>query len=297
MVERVNKVIQKGIQNRLIMNMANNNCPTTPLLTNDNTSSNQLVKMTDGHKLEINMNVLTTLQKSTKSEHSILGFVQKLTGGKIVKGGDAGSDKSQLEHTLWSGKIHIVKVLATEENPVLDPIHLLALYMYTGNLAIFKSTNLALSDWSETNPWNPFVFTLYSAVERLPPYAGEVYRAIDAPFSSKDYAVGTKVQWNNFAICSKEWRNSAELISLKRGTIFIVQSKSGRDVSKYAKSRMDAEILFNPGSTFKVTNLYKPDVIALGQKNIRNVTFAIEEKDIEKADAGKASIIIELGEC
>jgi hypothetical protein len=51
-----------------------------------------------------------------------------------------------------------------------------------------------------------------------------------------------------------------------------------------------------PDSKFVVKDYYAPNVIALAQSNIRDTTFKIRDKDIERALNGEASIIVELVE-
>lgn len=75
----------------------------------------------------------------------------------------------------------------------------------------------------------------------------------------------------------------ADLIDKKSGIIFIISSKTGRNISKYSKHQMDREVMFLPGTKFKITNHYVSSIIALGQANIRESTFKIKDSDIQKA--------------
>ena len=78
--------------------------------------------------------------------------------------------------------------------------------------------------------------------------------------------------------------------------IFIIKSKTGRNISKYSKYPVDNEIIFVPGTQFMITNIYIASIICLGQENIRKTTYLAKDKDIIKAANSESSIIIELEE-
>ena len=77
--------------------------------------------------------------------------------------------------------------------------------------------------------------------------------------------------------------------------LIVIKGKTGREISKYSKTPADQDVIFLPESKFKVTNYYQADQIALAQENIRNITFKIREKDIQRATEGHC-IIVELQE-
>jgi len=137
---------------------------------------------------------------------------------------------------------------------------------------------------------------LHQAVSVLPIYQGEVYRAIEADFNMEDYAIGNQMIWECFSTCSQEWKTSAELIAKRRGIIFIVKSQTGHLVKTYSKSPVDCEVMFLPSTKFKITNHYVGNVIALGQTNIRQTSYKMEEKDYIKAFKGQLCVIVELEE-
>jgi hypothetical protein len=130
----------------------------------------------------------------------------------------------------------------------------------------------------------------------LAPYEGEVYRAIDAKFDAKALAIGTRIKWSTFSTCSLEWQSASELIRLKRGLVYVVQSRTGRVVNRYSKSPIDAEVIFLPGTDFEIVSYYKGALIALGQANIRKTSYAAKPREIDEAARGEACLIIELRE-
>jgi ankyrin repeat protein len=238
-------------------------------------------------KSSVQNRLLTNL--SSGQNQSLLGFMDKLK--KIFPGGQ----KQNLDSVIWDAKIHLLKMIAHGETK-LQPIHLLALYLFTGQQAIMNQVNLALSDWQSNSIWQPFIQCLYQGLKTCDTYEGEVYRAVDCPFSAEDYQIGNQIEWGCFSTCSTEWKTSAELIAQKKGIIFIVKSQTGRQISQFSKTPVDKEVMFLPGSKFRIVDHYVGNAIALGQSNIRKTSYKMEEKDYVKAVTGKLCVMIELEE-
>jgi len=287
MIEKVENIGKSSIQNKLLTNLSDGRPQLSYIEKNPTTA---LVKMGNGYSMNVNDNVLANLKKSRSNNHSLLGFIEKLKNNKVFPDG-----KQCLEYIMWDAKIHLIKLIASGENK-LQPIHLMALYLYTGNLTLYRQVNMTLSNWSNNNTWHPFIACLYQAITLLPEYRGEVYRAIDCKFTMDDYAIGHKIRWDTFSMCSLEWKNSSELIALKRGIVFIIKSLTGRVISKYSKYPVDSEVIFLPGTEFIITDHYIGNVIALGQANIRKNTYKVEQKDYDKALNSEMCIIVELEE-
>jgi len=104
------------------------------------------------------------------------------------------------------------------------------------------------------------------------------------------------LSWNSFNICSKDWTHCSSLINKKIGIIFIIQSKSAKDISKYSFNVLDNEIIIFPNTKFIVINHYLAHLHTLGQANIRKSTFKIKEDDYDRINTGKSCIIIEIEE-
>lgn len=291
LINKVSIVGKKSMQNKMLLNLKVEN-PSAVLnkqllLENNN---NMLNKMKDGYSFKVHNNVITTLQKSKDEEHSILSFIDKLKNNKVFPLG-----KQYLDYVIWNAKIHLVKMIASGET-TLNAIHLLALHLYSSNFTIFENVNLSISKYQENNLWNPFVCCLYQAIDLLPPFVGEAYRGVNTPFNLDDFTLGKTLSWNTFAICSKEFSGPSELINMKTGIIFIINSKTGKDISKYSRNPVDAEIIFNPGTIMKIVNYYVASMICLGQANIRQSTYSAKENDLIKAIKGECCIIVELEE-
>ncbi|CAH6419002.1 Ankyrin repeat protein [uncultured virus] len=288
-LSRVQAVSQKSMQNKMLTNLSG------PLGRPQLTGAQPKIlefrkKMTDGFNLKLPKGTLVKLKAASGQSPPILGFLEKLKNNKVFPEG-----KGCLEQILWESRVHIVKLLASGDVS-LDPMHMLALYLYTGNATVFTQVNLALGNYTDKNLWSPFIICLYQAILMLPIMTTEVYRGVDYKFESELYTIGTRMTWSSFAIASEDWKSTSELIKEKRGIIFIIKSKSGRDISRYSRNPVDREVIFLPGAAFVVTAIYRPDVIALGQANIRGTTFTARDTDIRKAAEGQTSIIIELEE-
>lgn len=287
MVNRVKDISKKNIQNKLLTNLQ----PNVPLLLDDKQNMiSPMTKMNDGYLLSVSNNTLAILRDSGLAEYSLLGFIEKLKNNKIFPDG-----KECLEYIIWDAKVHLIKILAAEEQK-LQPIHIIALYLYTGNLTLFQQVNKTLTNWNNGSVWHPYIGCLYQAINLLPKYIGEVYRAVGVKFDIQVYKIGNIIKWSTFSICSKEFSNTIELLNKKRGIIFIIKSLTGRLISKYSKTPADSEVIFLPESQFEITNHYVASLICLGQANIRTSTFSVKGKDLQKAANGESCIIIELKE-
>lgn len=282
---QLNRFKSLDMQNKMLCSLQ----PTShKLLTGS--PPNPADKQNNGFDIVIKDSIIANLKKTSTIDYSLLGFMSKLNNSKIFPDGE-----QMLQYIFMDAKYNVARRIASGET-LLQPLHIMALYLYTAHYDIFKHVNMVLKDLNETNFWFPFVNTLYRALELLPPFEGEVYRAVNTKFSLDKYEIGKVLTWNNFSICSSDWKNSADKIQEKSGIVFIIKSKSGKQISRYSKYPVYSEVTFLPATNFVIKNYYIPNIICLGQANIRNTTFRIKEKDIEKAILGESSIIIELEE-
>lgn len=260
-----------------------------------------LDKMLDGFNLEIPPESIGLVKKSTSSSN-LISFIDKLRLNKIMLSvvTQPSNNTDYWKMMLLDAKINLIKIMTLDSN-LLNPNQVLALYLYTANLDLFKNVNINLLNITLSSPWYGFICCLYQGLKLLPDYNGECFRAIDLPFDSIKFELNSIIQWNTFAIGNVDWKNSSELIGLKRGMVFIIKSKTGKDISSYSKYPQENEIVFVPGTKFIVSNYYVPDIICLAQENIRNTTFKYNSVEkirgfYDKAIEGKSSIIIELVE-
>lgn len=281
MLDRIEQFRSKSMQNKLLLSVAK-----SPLKDTIPDDPSQSTKMNDGFNLTVDSNVLSTLEKSM-SEQSLLGFIDKLKSNKLI-------NKNLLESIIWESKVHLIKLIARGEE-YLSPVQIMALYLYSSNVNILEQVNTSLTQWNQSILWHPLILTIYQALNNLPNYEGEVYRTVDHKFDPEFYKLDSVLTWSTFSICSKEYSACIDAIKLNKGIVFVIKSKTGKNISIYSKTPVDQDVIFAPGIKFKITNYYRADQIALAQSNIRNTTFRIRDKDIQNATNGEC-IIIELSE-
>jgi len=147
---------------------------------------------------------------------------------------------------------------------------------------------------------------LLDALSELPPYTGETFLGVRS-VDRRLFLVGAKVSWPVFVSGSTLWRTALENTpdfeaKAKKGTVFILKSRSGRHVGQYSQFSFDSEVVFAPFTRWQVTNWYHGDVICLGQANIREHTFGVKSeashfrKGRDEMLNSDQSLIIELQE-
>ena len=274
MLDRVQLVKNFGLQNKMLLSL-NIGIP----LLEDKSDVTVAVKMNDGYMANVPTEILKMLHLSRSQQHSILGFIDKLKKEKLMA------------YILFDAKMHAIRLIASGREQ-LSPVHLMVLYLYTGNLSIFKQVNENLTKTNSS--YMPFIQTLYQALHQLPNYTNEVYRAVDLPFNA-DYKIGECIKWTSFSMCSKLTNECGTLINKCKGMVFVIKGRVSKDISLYSKFPVDEEVVFMPGTVMKIVAFYRPRITALTQANIRH-TLVAEEKDMERAIKGRASLIIELEE-
>jgi ankyrin repeat protein len=231
---------------------------------------------------------------------------------------------------IFDAKVMTVQKVA--QGCFLSAQHLMALNVYSNNRDLHVSVNYGLlnqsvdmdadqkainvSDvellqtrglWKKqlTTPLWEYASTFYQALQVLPLFQGEVY--LGSPqIARKLYSVGTEFVWNHFVSASTLWKVAVDNVpsftsNARKGTVFIIKSLTGRCIADYVQFSYDAEVIFLPGTRFRVNKWYHGDVIALGQENIREHTFGVKEQDKERLPLSELmesdkSLIIELVE-
>jgi ankyrin repeat protein/Mg-chelatase subunit ChlD len=326
MIGKVQAVCKQSLLNKFLLSATATSGSvlgsTRALLASAATTTVQ--KMSEGYSANVKVELVRFLSAPTQQSEtqSLMGFLGSLRKSKQA---------STIDAVLWDAKMHLIKTIAAPETvtsrhgqeskalrggetdgdtksevptgrsttcdtAALEPAHMLALYLFTGTAFFHQQVNTVLSRWSDQNAWHPFVVTLHQAVSRLPVCTREVFRAVDIGFDAKALAIGARVKWSAFSTCSLEWQHATDLLQRKRGVVFIVHSQTGRLVGRYARNSVDGEVLFLPGTEFQVTAYYRPNVIALGQANIRNKSYPAFTRHLDRAIAGTACLLVELRE-
>jgi ankyrin repeat protein/uncharacterized protein YegL len=202
-----------------------------------------------------------------------------------------------IEIMMWESKVFVTGLFGAM-NVVLSPEEVLMLCLYTNNSVVPRFINGQIMSGDLGNNGN-VIAVVESALKKLPGYKGEIYMGANA-VDRQQFMEGGIIERPTFTSASTIWRVALNHVSSfedkKKGTIFIIHSKNGKYVSQYSQSSYDAEVMFNPGSKFKVKRWYRGDTICLGQANIREHTFGIKPDDFGQYIGTNKALIIELEE-
>lgn len=278
-VHKITDIIRTDIQNKVLLDVSRYALEYEHHEYNDSIIS----KMNYGYGKKIKPYVLKKLEKAKSGKYSLLSFIDKIN--KFIA-----SNTNKTAQMLWDAKVNVIAKLATSEAEIIKPVHMLAIYLFTMENKICNEVNNKLHSFSETNVWTQYIYCLYQGLNLLPNYEKECYRQIDALFYMP---IGTVIDWNYFSITTSDWGN----INLSNtSTTFIIKSKTGKHITKYSRNPQNNEVIFMPGSKFKVVDYYVNNVIVFGQKNIRQSAYKAKDLDIQKVTEGKSSLIVEIHE-
>ena len=100
----------------------------------------------------------------------------------------------------------------------------------------------------------------------LPEYHGRCYRGVF--LDPTDYSVGTSFVWKSFNSSSKLIEKAkhfvdkiAQGVNNGKPLLFIIDSKSGRDISNLSFYSGEEEVIFAPGTTFTVLQVIVQTIV------------------------------------
>jgi ankyrin repeat protein/Mg-chelatase subunit ChlD len=287
-LQRVRKVQESGsLQTKMILDLKVAAAITTDVDVSSNSDNNNnntsLARMSCGFASVVDSTTMNAL--AVRSEPMLMNFMSRILSGRFVS----------LRH---EAQVHIISMLATNDEHSLTAAQMLAIYLFTSNQTIQQYVCTTMSDWKQQSLWHPYVQCLHQAVRALPPFVGELYRGIDTIVSNPEaYAVGTEIRWDGFNVCSSQWAAVSSLITEKRGLAFVIHSRTcGRKLGVYAKTPVDEEALILPGTSFRVVQRYVGKVFVFSQPNIRHTLLLTEESEIERVRTGKMCMVVEMEE-
>jgi hypothetical protein len=124
-----------------------------------------------------------------------------------------------------------------------DPDEIMAVYLYTTSAYYDINAHLRKGRGSEIQA---YLDTAKIALNRLPPYSGTTFRGASLPQDALDlHQVGNIIQYPAFLSTSR-------LNPFGGKQRISILSKTGRDISEFSNSKAESEVLFHPGSKFKV---------------------------------------------
>jgi len=137
--------------------------------------------------------------------------------------------------------------LAANPVPGMDAYDLASVVAYSGN-GYGKTNQQLRSGAMDESTWH-HTLRLNNALDQLPPYHGEVRRGTQLDFGElSKYKKGMIIEERAFTSASKGsgWSGNAR---------YIIQSKSGRDITKFSTHPSENEVLFKSGTRFRVTGV------------------------------------------
>jgi hypothetical protein len=158
---------------------------------------------------------------------------------------------------------HIAKLRCAKPPPeglTLDQSAAIMLYTmswkpYDQCFYIVLNAALRNEDRSKLEPWHPYLKLLLTALDNLPSiHMQTVYRGTIQEIQKK-YHKGKLFMWWGFSSCaiSTDILKSEELMGTTvSGTIFAINSKTGKDIRKHSFHPTEDEILLLPATEFKV---------------------------------------------
>lgn len=201
---------------------------------------------------------------------------------------------------LWESMVHVASMVASNNVPVgMNPYDMLAVSMYGNSPKMFKQ----LKTGSKST--NMVLDKVVHALNKLPSYSVESFIGVEE-IDRTQLAVGKTVCLKNLTSASSTWsvalKNCPRFSTkTKQGTILIIKSKQGKYIGHLTSFPVDGEVVYPANLKLKVTAWYHGDVIALGQPNIREHSYAVKETDdrrmsMSKLMACRKSLIICLAE-
>jgi|EP00670_Eutreptiella_braarudii_P019923 ankyrin repeat protein len=166
---------------------------------------------------------------------------------------------------------------------------ILALYIFTYESPIYREVNSCLmaNDPYKIQQWKPYIWYLIQAMQLLPPYRDLVVRGITVRVEEQVwndmYKIGNVVTWYNFCSSSSDSLVAQAFLGDTSNpvAVFIIKSKTGRNISSYSYYPDEEEVLFEPRSKFLVKNVLSVDTAKL----LNLSTKIVELEQIIEEDA------------
>ena len=184
-------------------------------------------------------------------------------------------------------KVHELR----RQRVTLGPLHIVPIYVYTYEMdgetdQIYSAMNRAmrLHDDAAVAFWRPLIWHVDRALQQLPPYTGRLYRGIGVRFREREYQKGQRVVWAAFSSASATRAVAQEFVKGDDGTLFFLNSRAARAISKFSKFAPEDEVLFRPNTAFEITSTL------LGTSDIGQIYASIDNiATLELPDAAHRS--------
>jgi len=150
----------------------------------------------------------------------------------------------------------------------LAPKHAAALFAYTEESPLYGTLNYTMrtphtpstpTD-TELKHYADYIVHMEGALSSLPTHVsemhGKVFRGIKGLLNPDVYAPGKRITWQAFSSSTKKQMKTIEFVNTSgrklSGSIFVIDSITGKDIRHFSAEPSEEEVLFPPNSQFKV---------------------------------------------
>ena len=133
--------------------------------------------------------------------------------------------------------------------------------VYSMESPVYRACNRSMRDWHRARDafatWQGFACLLDFELHQLKRFVGTVYRATPVQVPPSLYQKGNVVTWNHPSSTSSDARVAKMFLGggdggALKGSIFIIQSVTGRPIGEHSVYPREAEVLFRAGTQFQV---------------------------------------------
>ena len=153
--------------------------------------------------------------------------------------------------------IDLAKQSCRERGLSLSEDQAAAIYLYTMEIPpkpVYSTINphLRNNDRAAATPWFPYMKLLHTALSNLPSYKGSIWRGLRTDVA-KNYKKDDVICWGSFTSCTKSVSAIKAFLPISgKGTILMIESRSGKAIAEYSQYPKENEVLFLPGTKLKV---------------------------------------------
>ena len=167
---------------------------------------------------------------------------------------------------------HIEQIMAAgraKASASTHPTYAAALYAYTEESPLYGTLNYTMrtphtpstpTD-TELKRYADYLTHLCSALGSLPTHVseskGKVYRGIKVLLNPDIYATGRRITWQAFSSSTRKQMATLEFVNnlpgrKLQGSLFVIDSKTAKDIRHFSAIPDEEEVLFPPNSQFMV---------------------------------------------
>jgi uracil DNA glycosylase len=142
--------------------------------------------------------------------------------------------------------------------PALDEHEIATLFLYTTESVLYKQLNAVLRDpnRAKTSPWRGYLRLFLSAMAKLAPYEGRVYRGV-AKDLRHEYARGRTITWWGVSSCTSNPAVARGFLSRGQGRrmMFEITPRSAVSIKAFSAFTGEDEYVLAPGTRLSVTDV------------------------------------------